>query len=140
MSLLGAIPVTIATFSPMDMGIIFFVILIFFGAKKLPEFARSMGQAVREFSRAKDDFEREITRPSDTVQPHALEHSSDPYHERVEPEHTSETVPASEDDIVTNHPAKPEGIQPYTSAGDGTAVDQEPVRKEQNAPAGELKS
>src|SRR6188768_1064057 len=92
----------LATFSPMDMGIIFLVLLIFFGSKKLPEFARSMGQAVREFSRAKDDFEREITRPSEPVRPSSLEHASsdsyhdDPYHERVEPEGSVETVPAGE--------------------------------------------
>src|SRR5678815_4501572 len=77
MNLLTAFPVTLATFSPMDMGIIFLVLLIFFGAKKLPEFARSMGQAVREFSKAKDDFEREISRPPETPRQHSLEHSSD---------------------------------------------------------------
>lgn len=46
-----------------DTLVIFLIILVFFGAKKLPELARSMGQAMREFSKAKDDFEREITRP-----------------------------------------------------------------------------
>ena len=46
-----------------DTLVIFLIILIFFGAKKLPELARSLGQAMREFSKAKDDFEREITRP-----------------------------------------------------------------------------
>ncbi|HEX8296491.1 MAG TPA: twin-arginine translocase TatA/TatE family subunit [Chthoniobacteraceae bacterium] len=46
-----------------DTLIIFLVILLLFGAKKLPELARGMGQAVREFSKAKDDLEREVTRP-----------------------------------------------------------------------------
>jgi sec-independent protein translocase protein TatA len=49
-----------------DMIVIFFIILLLFGAKKLPELARGLGQAVREFGKAKDDFEREITHP---VQP-----------------------------------------------------------------------
>jgi sec-independent protein translocase protein TatA len=52
-----------------DTLIIFVFILIFFGAKKLPELARSLGQAMREFSKAKDDFEREITRPPEPQQP-----------------------------------------------------------------------
>ena len=46
-----------------DLIIILLVVLLLFGAKKLPELARGMGQAVREFSKAKDEFEREVTRP-----------------------------------------------------------------------------
>ena len=45
-----------------DTLIIFLVILIFFGAKRLPELAKGLGQAIREFSKAKDDFSNEITR------------------------------------------------------------------------------
>ena len=48
---------------------IFFIILLLFGAKKLPELARGMGQAVREFNKAKDELEREITRSDVQVQP-----------------------------------------------------------------------
>jgi len=46
-----------------DLIVIFFIILLLFGAKKLPELAKGLGQAVREFGRAKDDFERELTHP-----------------------------------------------------------------------------
>lgn len=46
-----------------DLIIILLIVLLMFGAKKLPELARGMGQAVREFSKAKDEFEREVTRP-----------------------------------------------------------------------------
>ena len=122
MNLLTAFPVTLATFSPMDMGIIFLVILIFFGAKKLPEFAKSMGQAVREFSKAKDDFEREITRPPETARPHQIEHSSsDSYHASID----SEPVPV--DTTVETHPVKPEGTQPYeaTASVAGPVVEEE---------------
>ncbi len=44
-----------------DLIVIFFIILLLFGAKKLPELAKGLGQAVKEFGRAKDDFEREMT-------------------------------------------------------------------------------
>jgi len=37
-----------------DTLIILLVIIVFFGAKKLPELAKGMGQAIREFSKAKD--------------------------------------------------------------------------------------
>ena len=52
-----------------DLIIILFIVLILFGAKKLPELARGMGQAVREFSKAKDEFEREVTRPPEPAAP-----------------------------------------------------------------------
>src|SRR5271155_5757709 len=46
-----------------DLIIILLIVLLLFGAKKLPELARGMGQAGKEFSKAKDEFEREVTRP-----------------------------------------------------------------------------
>ena len=50
-----------------DLIIILVIVLLLFGAKKLPELARGMGQAVREFTKAKDEFEREVTRPVETA-------------------------------------------------------------------------
>src|SRR4030095_7514235 len=52
-----------------DTLVIFLIILVFFGAKTLPELARSLGQAMREFTKAKDDFEREIPRPPEQKPP-----------------------------------------------------------------------
>ncbi len=46
-----------------DLVIILAVVAILFGAKKLPELARGVGQAMREFNKAKDDVANEITRP-----------------------------------------------------------------------------
>ena len=53
--------------------VLFLIILLLFGAKKLPELARGLGQAVREFSRAKDDFHSEITRPPPPETPARIE-------------------------------------------------------------------
>ena len=39
-----------------DLLIILLIVLVLFGAKKLPELARGMGQAVKEFQKAKDEF------------------------------------------------------------------------------------
>ena len=46
-----------------DGFLIFFFALMFFGAKKMPEIARSLGQAMREFSNAKDEFTSELISP-----------------------------------------------------------------------------
>jgi TatA/E family protein of Tat protein translocase len=37
------------------------IALLFFGADKIPQFARSLGRSMSEFKKAKDEFEREIT-------------------------------------------------------------------------------
>ncbi len=39
---------------------ILLIILVLFGAKKLPELARGMGQAIKEFQKAKDEFSDEL--------------------------------------------------------------------------------
>lgn len=44
-----------------DVVIILLVVLLLFGAKRLPELARGMGQAMNEFNKAKDDMHRQIT-------------------------------------------------------------------------------
>ena len=43
-----------------DLIVILLIILVLFGAKKLPELARGMGSAIREFQKAKDEFTDEL--------------------------------------------------------------------------------
>jgi len=56
-----------------DLLVILLIALLLFGAKKLPELARGMGLAMKEFHKAKDEFDREVTKPASevTVQPAA---------------------------------------------------------------------
>ena len=49
-----------------DMMVILLIVLLLFGAKKLPELARGMGKAVKEFSNARDEIERELTQAKST--------------------------------------------------------------------------
>ena len=49
------------------MIMIFIVILLLFGAKKLPELARGVGKSMGEFKKAREEFEREITRSEEEV-------------------------------------------------------------------------
>lgn len=44
-----------------EMLVIFLIVLLLFGAKKLPELARGVGKSMGEFKKAREDFEREIT-------------------------------------------------------------------------------
>lgn len=43
-----------------EMIVIFLIILLLFGAKKIPELARGIGKGMGEFKKAKEDFEDEI--------------------------------------------------------------------------------
>src|SRR6266478_7466398 len=43
-----------------DLIIILLIVLVLFGAKKLPELARGMGTAIKEFQKAKDEFSDEL--------------------------------------------------------------------------------
>ena len=52
-----------------DLIVILLIILVLFGAKKLPELARGMGQAVREFQKAKDEFANELNKAGKTEEP-----------------------------------------------------------------------
>ena len=56
-----------------DLIVILLIILVLFGAKKLPELARGMGQAVKEFQKAKDEFNDELHKAgkseTESVQP-----------------------------------------------------------------------
>jgi sec-independent protein translocase protein TatA len=47
-----------------DMMLILFIVLLLFGAKKLPELARGMGKAVKEFSAARDEIEKGLSAPN----------------------------------------------------------------------------
>ena len=56
-----------------DMMVILLIVLLLFGAKKLPELARGMGRAVKEFSAARDEVEKELSQSgSKTVAPSQL--------------------------------------------------------------------
>jgi sec-independent protein translocase protein TatA len=45
-----------------EMAIIAGLVLVLFGAKKLPTFARGLGKSVAEFKKARTEFESELTR------------------------------------------------------------------------------
>ncbi|CAN5226506.1 hypothetical protein BH20VER2_BH20VER2_01960 [soil metagenome] len=49
-----------------ELILILLIILVLFGARKLPELARGMGQAIREFQKAKDEFSDELHSAGDT--------------------------------------------------------------------------
>ncbi len=47
---------------------ILLIVLILFGAKKLPELARGIGQSLGEFKKAREEFEREVHKSAAEVE------------------------------------------------------------------------
>ena len=57
---------SLMNFGGPDLIVILLIVLVLFGAKKLPELARGMGQAVKEFQKAKDEFTDELHKAGTT--------------------------------------------------------------------------
>ena len=89
-----------------DLIIILLIVLLLFGAKKLPELAKGMGQAVREFTKAKDEFEREVTRPPEPPAPAAK--LDEP---KIDEHHGSMAHDTHHDSEVDPHHPHPNGDQ-----------------------------
>ena len=62
-----------------DMVVVLLIVLLLFGAKKLPELARGMGRAVKEFSAARDEIERGLgqSNASEVAQPKLVDKKAD---------------------------------------------------------------
>jgi sec-independent protein translocase protein TatA len=52
-----------------ELLLILAVVLIFFGGEKMPELARGLGKALREFKKAASDVEQEFKRAMDEAPP-----------------------------------------------------------------------
>jgi len=55
--------------SPQDIFVILVLVLLLFGAKKLPEMARSLGQGIREFRKSTHEITRDLDEPESNPTP-----------------------------------------------------------------------
>jgi sec-independent protein translocase protein TatA len=84
-----------------DLIVILLIILVLFGAKKLPELARGMGQAVKEFQKAKDEFNDELHKAG----------TSDPAKTTAEVKPAAATLPRNTDSSPSVGAAQPDPQQ-----------------------------
>lgn len=105
MALLGSI----MNLAGPDLIVILLIVLVLFGAKKLPELARGMGQAVKEFQKAKDEFSDELNKAGKT----------EPVAPQPNPQQAQATVPR-----IENTPAAPAQPDPNQTINPGTRADQ----------------
>ena len=53
--------------SGQEIVIVFIVVLLLFGSKRIPEVAKGLGKGMREFKKATDDIKREITNSTSDI-------------------------------------------------------------------------
>jgi sec-independent protein translocase protein TatA len=54
------LPLAIGMPGTPEIIVIVLIVVLLFGAKKIPELARGLGQSLGEFKKARDEFEREV--------------------------------------------------------------------------------
>ncbi len=68
-------------FGPVEMLIALVIVLVLFGAKRVPEIGASIGKGIREFKRGMSDIDRQVDEPASTriasAPPAAATHAED---------------------------------------------------------------
>ena len=59
--------IALVTPGPTEWVLILVIVLVLFGAKKLPELARSLGQSMNEFRKAREEFDKELHRAGEDL-------------------------------------------------------------------------
>jgi sec-independent protein translocase protein TatA len=94
-----------------ELMVVFAIILILFGAKKIPDFAKGLGQGIKEFRKASREVQEEIERAGQEIEPPS-----------------PAPTPTSTDDHVAATPG-----ENVTAEGDTAAPDAEPTDKATSA-------
>ncbi len=77
-------------FGPMEIGLLMVVVLLLFGAKRIPEIAGSFGKGIKEFKRNMDDVQKSIEAPLNSTSTRSALPPSDVASIREESESTRE--------------------------------------------------
>ena len=72
-----SLPLAFGMPSGPDLIVLLIIVLVLFGAKRLPELARGLGQSVNEFKKAKEEFDKEVAKPATPSAPVASEATKD---------------------------------------------------------------
>ena len=131
------------TFGSTELLFILVVALIFFGPRKLPQLARSMGKGLAEFRKASDDFkrtwEREVALESARTEDNSLLESQ--RESTYDPLSSTEplTVETPDPDLVVAHQSQPQTFsealaetppEPVQIPAEAAQAEAQPLRKQ----------
>ena len=85
----------IGNFGGGEIILIFLIVLLLFGAKKVPELFRSLGKGVNEFRKAKNEWEQDINEvmSQEPIEDHDFSESEKQKKEEEKEEETEDSVP-----------------------------------------------
>jgi sec-independent protein translocase protein TatA len=95
---------------PSEWVLILVIVLVLFGAKKLPELARGLGQSLNEFRKAREDFDKELHSAGNEVkgavqQPYQPAPNQQPYQAPQNPAQPNQ--PVTQQNPPSTQPTQP---------------------------------
>lgn len=90
-----------AFLGPWEIALILALALLIFGAKKLPELARGLGQGIKEFKKASRDVQNDLQRAIDNIEEDSSLPKSSSDSSPVEPPSSSKPEPTAADPSET---------------------------------------
>lgn len=84
------------------------VVLVIFGAKKVPELMKGVGTGIKEFKKASRDVQDELHRAMDEVERSAPPHPASASTPAVPPETTAPMPYPAPDSMAQSHPDHPQ--------------------------------
>jgi sec-independent protein translocase protein TatA len=99
--------IALVTPGPTEWVLILVIVLVLFGAKKLPELARSLGQSMNEFRKAREEFDRELHQAGQDLK--APPQNTQPYQpaQQVPPPSQPAPVQTAQSQPPTQQPTQP---------------------------------
>ena len=98
--------IALVTPGPTEWVLILVIVLVLFGAKKLPELARSLGQSMNEFRKAREEFDKELHQAGQDLK--SSPQNTQPY----QPAQPVQPIPPSQPAPVQTAQAQPPAQQP----------------------------
>src|SRR6185369_11597987 len=89
-------------FGGWEIVLILAVVLILFGAKKLPELAKGLGQGIKEFKKATSEVSNEINRAMEDDPYRRPVHRPEPTEPKSLPDSTASTASPSQPSVPTS--------------------------------------
>ena len=87
---------------PFEIILIFLVILLVFGAKRIPEIARGLGKGIREFKQATTEIKNELTVDTNQIRAQPPSHSTAPRTDSYQQAQPAQNAPKSESSATSD--------------------------------------
>jgi len=102
--------IALVTPGPTEWVLILVIVLVLFGAKKLPELAKSLGQSMNEFRKAREEFDKELHQAGQDLK--ASPQNTQPYQASPPVQPVVPAQPAAPVQTVQTQPPQPPPNQP----------------------------